>query len=1256
MTQQIVPAALNGEILGPGDGVRVIGAPHPLTNDRVERILPAGLSVAEMIEAVAGLDETSLPRRFIAYVDGDPIPEEHWRAVRLKRGATLTFLARLEGGNLLRSVAMIAVAVLALVVTGGFAAPLLGATLGTGLGASLLGAAITIGGTLLVNALMPIRPTQLADQGAGSSDSRKPSYSIGGGRNQSQQYAAIPSILGTHRVSPMYAAPPYTEIVGDEQYLRLLFVWGYGPLNIADMRIGETPLGQFDGVESETRYGYPSDTAGTLYRTPVIEEQLSVELGAGAGTFVRTTADDVDAISIDVTAPNGIFRVSKSDGSFSFITVEVRARYRKLPYGDWVNWGTMRFANNVQETLRRGLYKHVDRGQYEVELLRMTNSFTGEDQFSDTVMWTALRSLRSQHPINTRKPVAWTALRIKATAQLNGVVDTFNAIVSSRQKAWSGASWVADSTSSNPADLFRHVLQGAANARPVADSKIDLATLQDWGTWCAGRGYRFSQVRDQVASVYSTLADIAAAGRAIPIMRDVKWSVVYDRDDLPIVQHFTPRNSSGFRGARTYKQMPHALRVRFLNEDKNYAQDERVVYSDGYTSSNATLFESVEFPGVTNADLIWKFGRYHLAQAKLRPETYTLQCDFENLVCTRGDRVRVSHDIPLWGQMHGRVKAIDTDSRTATLDESVIIEPGKAYCIRFRAADGSSLFHPTSTAYGKVTQVALVGTDELPAVGDLFMFGELDRESAVLRVLSIAPSDDLTATLTLVDDAPEIYDADTGAIPDFDSQISDPINLAALAPLSFEVGEYIYAFGSGAKAGAYLSWQVAQMSDAQRFEIQMRSEGSSVGWKTVTVVSGPQTDYKILDLPAGAYSFQIRTLFGTRASDWRTISNKQLLGLMAPPPDVTNFNIAVLGDAATLSWTAIPQPNMSHFEIRYSPLTTGVTWGTAVAIPFRGQGTQLQVPALVGTYLIKAVTQQGVYSVNAALLTSETAALTNFNAVEVIVADPAFDGTKSDVVVFDGVLQLDVSGNSVSSWASVSDLANVYLGTGALADEGIYTLAESVDLGATYTSRVAVAIEAYGDNVTNTVGSWARLADILNISGADASQWSVEVFYRKSPVGGGTSFVLLEDGGRVLLDGDSGSIVVDEESGWSDWMPLLVGDITAQKLQFQVRMRGGRSNTVTPVLRSLAITVDMPDRVEAGSDISIPSVGRRITFVPPLKELQALAVDGQGLASGDRREITAKDETGFTVRFFNAADAPVARTIDFIAKGYGKAS
>jgi hypothetical protein len=95
-----------------------------------------------------------------------------------------------------------------------------------------------LAGTLALNALFPVRPP------AGQPEQRRQRLAqLDPGRAKpGQPVRAGPGGAGHASQSPFYAAKPYTEIVGDDQYLRLLFCLGYGPLAIEDMQIGETPL------------------------------------------------------------------------------------------------------------------------------------------------------------------------------------------------------------------------------------------------------------------------------------------------------------------------------------------------------------------------------------------------------------------------------------------------------------------------------------------------------------------------------------------------------------------------------------------------------------------------------------------------------------------------------------------------------------------------------------------------------------------------------------------------------------------------------------------------------------------------------------------------------------------------------------------------------------------------------------------------------------------------------------------------------
>ncbi|MCZ4259214.1 hypothetical protein O4H53_27075, partial [Sulfitobacter sp. G21635-S1] len=102
--------------------------------------------------------------------------------------------------------------------------PYLFPTLGK-VGLALATSGLTVLGQLLVNALIP--PTQP------EGEERRNVYNIDGWRNEGRPGSPVPYLFGKHRYAPPFAATSWTEIVGDQQYVRALFCLGYGPLRIS---------------------------------------------------------------------------------------------------------------------------------------------------------------------------------------------------------------------------------------------------------------------------------------------------------------------------------------------------------------------------------------------------------------------------------------------------------------------------------------------------------------------------------------------------------------------------------------------------------------------------------------------------------------------------------------------------------------------------------------------------------------------------------------------------------------------------------------------------------------------------------------------------------------------------------------------------------------------------------------------------------------------------------------------------------------
>jgi sulfur carrier protein ThiS len=503
-----------------------------------------------------------------------------------------------------------------------------------------------------------------------------------------------------------------------------------------------------------------------------------VYLTAGTKTLIFTASDPAAGIS------------------GNYYGAALRITYTKAAYtpatSTELSWG----VNNYQK--RKDAFNdtysiwNLPKGRYSVRVRRTNNSNEFIDpqwqQFNKVVLFsiTGFGNPADNPPTVNPKDcyLAKTAIRLQSTNKVNGTVDGINALVATRCYEWTGSTWTPDRVTNNPASLFRYVLTHPANMYAISNSEvstyIDLAQLQVWHEFCMKKGLSYNNVINSTKSVMDVLREICAAGLASPTMVNGKWSVVIDRPRTSdgtiteatlntastITQHFTPHNSWGFESTKVLPKIPDAFRITIPDEDMAYQPYEMLVYAEGKTASTAKLYEELQLPGVTNQPQAEYLAKWHFAQLKLRPETYTLNVDFEYLVCTRGDIVRVSHDVPLWGTGTGRINSLSTSTVNSqlrtniALNEEIYLDSTKIYVIRIRTNANTSitytLIQVASTGY--YSTVSVLGTlSGSIAADNLIMLGELNKDSQQLVVLSIEPSSNTSAKLTLTDYSPQIY-------------------------------------------------------------------------------------------------------------------------------------------------------------------------------------------------------------------------------------------------------------------------------------------------------------------------------------------------------------------------------------------------------------------------------------------------------------------------------------------------------------------
>lgn len=761
---------------------------HPLKQERQSFDIPQGMTIDQILGSVKM--GKALMKQAQVFVDGDRIPQERWKNIIPVEGQSV-FIGVLPtggggGGN--KSILRI-ILTIAIVAAAAFAGPAAVGFLGLEAG-SLAAIAVTVAvsvavtsiGNLLLNALIP--PSK---PGLGQSFSQdSPTLSISAARNRINRFGTIPRILGKHKIIPIYGAKPFTELVGNDQYLRLLFVIGYGPVVNTDLKIGDTAIGSFSDVQTVIHEGVAGVvTATTLYTNSVNEVSFSqLELTNAAGAITRTTDAGIDEFSVEIVF-NSLVRIAPS-GAKQQVTVNVLVEYKLVSEPTvWTTAGTITTTEGTTSVVRNSFrVSGLATDQYDVRLTKTSPDLQSDPQTNDRVFWSKLRSVTNVAPI-TFPGLSLIEMRIKATDQLNGVVDQFSCVASGKYPNWNGVDWLTVEETSNPASLYRSVLQDNANAEALADARLDLPSIQAFHDFCDTNNYEFNANLDFPSTVEETIKEVCKAGRGSPSQIDGKYGVLIDTTNTTIAQYFTPNNSKDFQSSKTFIKQPHAYRANFINELEGYIQDEQIVYNDGFNSGNATRFEALKFFGQTHPTQVFNNARYFQKVSKFRTENYSFFTDVENLVCTRGSLIRINHDVTEWGLGFGRILSISTsggDIDQITLDSTVTFDTSGAHVLRVRRIDGTELagtpFTITDTPAGQTTNILTVaaGTadSEAPAlIKGLCMFGLSTLESAELIVAGIKPKGDLGAQIFGFDYTTDVFTSD--AVPGFTSNITqDP--------------------------------------------------------------------------------------------------------------------------------------------------------------------------------------------------------------------------------------------------------------------------------------------------------------------------------------------------------------------------------------------------------------------------------------------------------------------------------------------------
>lgn len=268
--------------------------------------------------------------------------------------------------------------------------------------------------------------------------------------------------------------------------------------------------------------------------------------------------------------------------------------------------GAFRLVNvdRVKGVIRKKLVVPTATAQYEVQVRRVSKPVFDDsdiadatnpdprysDDFLERVEFTTLRTVQKGAPLSERalRRHAMMAMKIRLSNQL-ATLDNLNVEVQSPLPWYkSGDGWQPAALADDqdrpvykcPAWICCEMVMRQGNKRPATEDRVDAQRFAEFAEYCFEHQLYFSGIFDAKTTLHAALEDVCRVAKAQPCQRNGQYSVTWDHAQDTPVDVITPRNSAGFMVRRVYPQLPHALRIPYLNADKDYADDEIIVYDD----------------------------------------------------------------------------------------------------------------------------------------------------------------------------------------------------------------------------------------------------------------------------------------------------------------------------------------------------------------------------------------------------------------------------------------------------------------------------------------------------------------------------------------------------------------------------------------------------------------------------------------------------------------------------------------------------
>jgi len=843
----------------------------------------------------------------------------------------------------------------------------------------------------------------------------------------------------------------------------------------------------------------------------------------------------------------------------------------------------------------------------------------------------------------------------------------------------------------------------------VAASKFANEEVDD-GTGSGAKEARFScNVNIQSPTeAFEAINSLAGVMRCMPIWSAGGITISQDKPtSASYLFNLANVGEGGFNYSGSSLKTRHSvISVSYFNMDSKEI-DFEVVEDATAISKFGTIVKQVKAFACTSRNQAARLGRAILFAEQNESETITFTTSIDSGVVVRpGSVIEVNDPVRAGVRRGGRVVSATTTAITIDAEsETTLPALNDNPTISIILPDGTVESKSISDITGAVITVSSAFSSA-PNANAPYLISSTTLKTQLFRVIQVEEQDDINYVITALTyvEGKYAFIEDNTPLPVRNISL---LNAPASPPSNLSVTEKTVVINSIARSKLIVDWQ--PVIGVTQYLVNYKFEDNNYVSQVVF-----SSDFELLDTKKGTYTIEVFAYnLSLELSTNATTTTFTAVGKTALPEDVTNLTIEPINEQVIrlrfAQATAVDVLHGGRVYVRHTNQTGGsATFQSSQDIiqAVAGNSSEVIVPALAGTYLLKFQDDGGRFSENAASVTISSVNILDSITVKTDREDtdsPPFNNTTSSLFT-------NTEYSSSKGGLILTDPAAVISGTYSQATNSTtitctissHGLSQGEFLNFRFTSGDAVSGKFIITSITNAnvfvitaVKSLAaELIHTGNVS-VDRGLRGTYDFKDTLDLGGIFSLTLKRHfQGVGFYVGDQFDNRTDNIDTWTDFDGTVANDANAKIAVrtttddpsssptytsfndfangvfngrgFQFRVTLETADVAQNMnLQQAGYTATMPSRTEQSSVIASGAGAKVVTFAAPFfvgtsalgnlnSFLPSVHISAQNMASGDFFELTNISGTGFTVHFKNSSNASIDRNFTYNAVGFGK--